>query len=133
MKQLLKNFGIIFVVLFAFAAIVSFAEMGSTTPEDVGITRIVEEVQNENVASVDVVGSNLEVTLKDGEGPQLVTKKEVGQSFAEIMTDYGVEANALRTVDVTVKNESGLGFWLRTLMPYLFPFLLLGAIIYFIS
>lgn len=133
MKQLIKNFGIIFVVLFALAALLSFAELGSDQPEAVGINRVVSEIQADNVSSVDVVGNTLEVTLKDGEGPILETQKEPGQSFAELMESYGVTPEQLQAVEVAIKQDTGTGYWVRTLLPYIFPFLILGAIIYFMT
>jgi cell division protease FtsH len=133
MKQLIKNFGIIFVVLFVFAALMSFAEFGSTAPEQVGINRVVQEIQNENIASIDVVGNTLKVTLKDGEGPMLETKKEPNQSFSELMGNYGVTPEQLRSIDVTLKQDTGAGFWVRSLLPYLFPILLIGGLLFFMT
>lgn len=133
MKQLVKNFGIMFLVLFTIAALVSVVDMGSTPPERVGITRVVSEIQAENVSSVTVVGNMLEITLKDGEGPILETQKEPSQSFSELMENYGVTAEQLQAIEVSVKTDTGAGYWIRTLLPYLLPFLILGAILYFMT
>lgn len=133
MKQLLKNFGIIFLVLFVLAALMSTAQFGSEQPEEVGVNRVVTEIQSGNVASVNVVGNTVEVTLKDGEGPGLETQKEAGQTFAELVEPYGVTPEQLLAIETTNTQDNGAGFWIRTLLPYIFPFIILGVIIYFMT
>jgi len=39
----------------------------------------------------------------------------------------------LRKLDVQVKNETGAAFWARSLAPYLFPFLLIGGLLFFMT
>lgn len=133
MKDLIKNFGYIFAVLFLIAALLSFGNIGTEQPEEVGVNTLVNQLQNDEVQSIDVVGDRVLVTLKDESKPQQEIKKEPGQPLIELLDNYGVEPAAYQGVDIRVKEESGFGYWLAVLAPYLFPFLLLGAIIYFMT
>jgi len=136
MKNLIKNFLIIFVVLFLVAGLMSAGEFAGEKPEQVGITRLVQEINNENVRVVEVRGDTLVVELVAEEGSEaqkLEVKKELGQSFSELMDNYSVEPEKLSKIDVAVKEETGWKFWMGILAPWLFPILLLVALIYFFT
>lgn len=133
MKNLIKNFAIIFLTLFVIAALVSYVNVGAPEPEHVGINRLISEINNDTVASVDVEGDFLTVTLNDENSTLLEVKKEPGQTFSELMDNYGIQPEKLQTIDVEVKRESGFQFWFRTLAPYLLPLLILLGIIFFMT
>lgn len=133
MKQFFKNFLYIFLALFVVAAILSSLQLGEEQPEKVGINRLVSAVQEEQVAKIEVTGDKALVTLKGDEATQLEIKKEPGQPLTEIFDTYNVDPELYRGIDIQVVDESGFAYWLATLAPYLFPFLLLGAIVFFMT
>ena len=132
MKNLVKNFSIIFLVLLTFAAILSFTYSGDVEPEKVGVNRLIQNINDERVKEVEVRGDFLLATLFDEE-TVLELKKEPGQSFAELMSDYGVESSKLQKVNLLVKEESGLTYWLTLILPAMLPILLIIGIIWFMS
>jgi len=133
MKTLLKNFLLVFLTLLLVAALLSSFQIGEHKTEEAGITRLVQEVKQEQVKSVEVKGDMLLVTLKDEDAKQLEIKKEMGQSFSELMDNYGVETSQLESVEVTVANESGWRFWLSILAPWIIPLVLLFVLFYIFS
>src|SRR3989339_1297263 len=133
MKNLIKNFVLVFLVLLLVAALLSSANLGSEKPEQVGITRLVQEINNEQVQSIEVRGDTLSIKLKDTNAKLLEVRKELGQSFSELMDNYGVDATKLSQVDVQVKDETGWKFWLSVIAPWIIPLLLFIALIYFFS
>jgi cell division protease FtsH len=133
MKQLLKNFGIIIVVLLSIAAAFSFAGIGGKKVEQVGINTLVDRVQEGAVTEVQVQGNTVYATLRDTNAPVLEVRKEYNQSFSELMEQYGVEATSFRDIEITIEGESGARFWVAALAPYIVPLLVLVAIIYFMS
>ena len=135
MKSLVKNFLIVILALFLIAGLLSMSDLnpGAEKPEPVGINTLIREINDELVKSIEVVDDTLTITLNDEEAAVQEVKKESGQSFSELMDNYGVEPSKLQLIDVEVKDETGAKFWLKVLAPYIFPFLLLGGIIFFMS
>ncbi|PIR03755.1 MAG: cell division protein FtsH [Candidatus Magasanikbacteria bacterium CG11_big_fil_rev_8_21_14_0_20_39_34] len=134
MKNLLKNFGIIFIFLLVLGALFSLGDFHTDKPEKVGINKVIELVQNEQVKKIEAMGGTLIVTVEeDGQEKKLEANKEPGQSFSEIASNYGIDKDKLSKFDYEVVEESGWLFWLRNLIPYLFPIILILGLIYFMS
>lgn len=134
LKQLLKNFGIIVVVLLLIAGIAGYSGFsGEKQPDEVGINTLVQQINEEKVKKVEIVGNTLEVTLKDENANKQIVKKEFGESLSELLNNYGVPAEKIQKVDIAVKKESGFRYWIANLAPYIFPFILIGGLIYFMS
>lgn len=133
MKDFLKKFGAIVLSLVILTALVSYPGFRQEQPEEVGISRLVEEINKESIDKIEVTGDTLLVTLKDTNAKKFEIKKEYGQSFSELAENYGVSAEKLQKVNVVVKNESGAGYWFAVVGPYVLPFLLIVGLIYFMS
>ena len=134
MKQLLKNFALVFLVLFIAAGLWGFAEYGKTKLETVGINRLVTEIKNDQVSKIEVQGSTIHATLDNSEETQLEVRKESGQPFSELMQTYGVTAEELAMIgDVQIKEQSGFLFWIAMLAPYLLPLLLIIGLLFFMT
>lgn len=132
MKDLFKKFGVVILTLFIIAAALSFSEVGQNNIDKAGVNTLINKINNKKVESIQVQGDSMLVSLKN-QDRKLRVKKEPTQSFSELMDNYGVKPELLSQVDVTIEGESGWKFWLSTLAPYLFPLLILGAIIYFMT
>lgn len=133
MKNLIKNFGLIFISLLLIAGLLSFVPMSKEKPEGIGITKLVQEINNEEVKSVSVSGDIITATLKVDNKVQEV-KKESGQSFSELMNDYGVSPEKLQMIEsVEFEEPSGWSYWLGLLLPFLLPILVVIGIIFFMT
>lgn len=133
MKTLLKNFLIVFGVLLLVTAVLSTANFSTKKPDTASINTLVQDIDSEIVKSIEVRGDYLYVTLKDENVNQLEIKKEAGQSFSELMSNYGVAGDKLAQVDVTVEEETGWKFWAAVLAPWIIPLLLFGVLIFFFT
>ncbi len=134
MKQLVKNFALVFLILFLAAGVWGFSEYGTTKPEIVGINRLVSEIQNNHVTSVEIKGSTIQATLDNPEETVLEVRKESGQPFSELMQTYGVSSEQLAALgNVQIKDQTGLVFWLATLAPYILPLLLILGLLFFMT
>ena len=133
MKHLVKNFAIIFLTLFLIAAAVSYSSVGSTKAENVGITVLVEKIQEGTVKSIEVRGDTLHIALSDEESAPLEVRKEFGQPFSDLMDNYGVTSEQLTAIDVTVKDQTGFTFWALALAPYVLPILLIVGLLFFMT
>ncbi len=133
MPSFLKNFIAIFVVLFLVASVMSYASSHAEKAEEIGISGLVTLINEGKVKSIDVTGDTVTATLIEDGAKKQEVKKEVGQSFSEFVQPYNVAPEKLAAVDIRIKEESGALYWFKALAPYLFPFLLLGGILYFMT
>ncbi len=133
MKSLIKNFAIIFLTLFIIAAAVSYGAAGTKKADQVGINVLISEINNEEIKDIEVRGDNLFVTLNNEESNKQEVRKEFGQSFSELMDNYGIPPEKLSLINVEVKDETGFKFWAGALAPYLIPLLLILGLLYFMT
>ena len=129
MKNLIKNFLIFFIVFLAIAALFSAFGGGAPKEEKVGIEMLISQINNGEVGSIVIEGDELKVALTSGESETV--KKETGETLSELLNNFGVEKEKLANIKIEVKDESGLDFWLTSILPFLLPFLLIGFFIYF--
>lgn len=100
------------------------------TPQDIKqitISDVAKSVIDGSIEKIDVVGETVTVTYKDRTKGE--AKKETESSLSDTLSHYGVTPVQLAATPIEVKNESGFGYWLLNILPFLLPVLL---IIFFI-
>lgn len=133
MKHLLRNILLIIASLFLIAGLMSMAEVGKNVTTEVGVNTLVQQINNGEVASIEVMPDTIIARLKNTTNTEQIVKKEVTQSFSELMTNYGVAPEKLLAVNITTKQDSELMQWVKALGPYLLTFLLLIGLLMFMS
>jgi cell division protease FtsH len=128
--NIMKNIGLGLLILLAVVSLVGFYNHPNQATEEVGLSRVAQEINAGHVKSIAVDQENIAVNLKDS-NVQLTTQKEVGSSLTETLHNLGVSEDKLQSLDLTVKKPSGLAYWLAILLPALLPFLLLAAFLWF--
>jgi len=129
MKNLIKNFLIFFIVFIIIAGLFSAYSSGSKESEKVSIKTLIEQINREEIESIIVEGDKLKVTLKDGKKEEV--KKESNESLSQLLKNFDIDSAKITAINIEVKDESGLSFWLTAILPFLIPFLLIGVFIYF--
>lgn len=133
MKNFIKNFLIIFIVLLTIAGLLGWIRGGATNaPQPIDTVTLVEEINAGKVKKVTVQGDTLTVDLKEQAGQQVVTK-ESQDSFGDIVKNYGVTGEALKNVEVEVKGESTWKIWVAGLMPTVLSLIIIMAFFYFMT
>ncbi len=128
MKNLIKNFLIFFIIFLIVVSLFGAYGMDSQKKERVGIETLINQINNEEISNITIEGDELKIVLKSGDEETI--KKETGESFSEMLNNFGVDPAKIAHVKIEVKEESGLKFWLTAILPFLLPFLLIGAFIY---
>ncbi len=105
----------------------STISLDKTPTLDVGT--LVSRVQAGDVAEVEVQSRTLLATFTDGTKAEIA--KESNESFSELLNNYGVDAERARTIKVTVKETSGIGYWGGVLLPAILPVALLFVLMLF--
>ena len=128
--SLFKNF-LVFLLIFIFIASI-FSLYNSSTEdkaETIGVSKLIEYINNEQIKEIEVSGDKVNLTLHDE--TKKITHKEPGQSLTDLLSNLNVEPAKLARINITVKQDSSSSVWLGTMLPFLIPFLLIGAFIWF--
>jgi cell division protease FtsH len=128
-KSITKNLVISIVLFLILAGVLSTYTLSGEKVKEVQVSEIVAQINGGTVKAVEVRGDKLYVELADG--TKEVSSKESGESFTTLLANYRVEPDKMRAVQIDVKEESGLAFWLGALLPFLIPFVLISIFIYF--
>ncbi len=134
MRNFLKNFIIVFAVLFLVAGILGLVKNEQNkSPETVSISKMVEEINAGQVSKVIIQGNALKLELKDKNAKPQEVLKEPGGTFGEIVKNYGVASSPLAQLSVEVKEDGSWKFWLANLLPVLLPLAIFILFFYFMT
>lgn len=129
MKNILKNFLIFFLILAIVSTILGFFSSRNDAIEEVGITKVVQQVKDEQVKSITVNGDELVITLNDD--TQEKSKKELNQSLTELLKNYEVSTEKIAAVDIVIGEDSDSGMFFTTILPFIIPGLFIIGLIWF--
>ncbi len=130
MKKLAKNFLVFFIVFLLIAGLFSFfAETPEVEDDTVGVSYLIEKINQGEVRKIIVEGDELTVTLKDE--TEKTIKKESEESLSTLLSNLGVSGEQIAQLDIRVQDESGFEYFAKNFLPILLPFLLIGVLIFF--
>jgi cell division protease FtsH len=133
MNSLVRNFILIILSLLLIAGIMSSFVNTAAKPQEVGVNTLIESLEKGEIKRIEVLGDTVLGYGADENAKVLQVKKEVGQSFSELMKDYGVSQEKLKQVNVEIKEPTGWRLWLGQILPYLFPVLIIVGILFFMT
>ena len=93
--------------IFIFVTIYSFLSPQNTEVSEVPLSKLVQEIQNDQVEKVVVEGQEINIDLKNGQ--KQVTTKEEGASFTEVLTNSGIEVG---DVNIEIKDSTANQYWI---------------------
>ena len=130
MRKFIKNLVIASVIFLIIAGIFSLTLGEDRNANAVPLSKVAEQVSAGLVEKIEISENKLLVILKDGT-KELATK-EPESSFSESLTNLGVSAESVRSLNIEVKGPSGSSVFLSAILPFLIPFLLIAGFIYFL-
>ncbi len=122
-----KNLIYLFVFLLILAGVYSFSGFETEPPEKVPISKVVEQIKNDEVEKIEVADGKLTIKLKDQEKPETSTIP-ADQSITTILKDYGVDPAEVKELDIKEKGNTDL--WINIALSIL-PFLFIVGFFYF--
>ncbi len=129
MKKLAKKFLIILIIFLAIISLFS-VYVGPETPKNkMDISGLVEKINQGQVSAIKIVNDDLTVTLADGSLAEV--QKETGESLGDLLKNYNTDPEKIKAIKVEVAADSSIQAWLPTLLTFVLPLLLIGAIIFF--
>ncbi|MDP3880908.1 MAG: ATP-dependent zinc metalloprotease FtsH [bacterium] len=123
MKNLTKNIFWTVITLILVTVFFSYFFSASSETENLSLNELAQRIQEGEVASIVINGNDLEIELAGGEGA--VAKKEFEAGLSETLKNYGVSAEQLSSVDISVEEQSGARFFAGILIPTLLPLIIL--------
>ncbi len=127
-KILLKNFLIFLIIFLVIAAIFSTYNATTEKPAEVGIEKVVQQIENQEISKITVNDTTLNIDLKNGQ--KEVSQKETTESLSTLLKNYNVDPEKIKEVQIDIKNNEGWSFWLSTLLPFLIPLVLIAVFIW---
>jgi len=129
MKNLIKNFLIVFTVFILIAILISQTGELGEQPTVIGVESFVQQIESEQIQEVKVRGNTIEIELTDGSKEELT--KESGVSVFEMLNNLGVEKDKVSKANIKIVDEEGVNMLKSVFFTVLIPFLIIGAFIFF--
>ena len=120
---------IIFIIL---SSVYSFLSSSASKKIDqISISQLSNDIKAGTVKNIVVRGDSLDIEYK--EGTSKISKKEDGEALSQTLVNYGVTKEQVSAVNINIKNENGIGYWVLNLSPIIFPILFIAIFIWFIT
>lgn len=129
MKNLAKNIGLVLLTFLLISGFLVLYSAPKEKPAVVALSTVVSQINDGQVKNIEVSNDQLEIELADGKHEKSTKERETG--LTQSLANYGVDSEKLKAVTITVKEESSSSFWLSTVIPFLFPFILIAGFIWF--
>ncbi|MCF7834067.1 MAG: ATP-dependent zinc metalloprotease FtsH [Candidatus Pacebacteria bacterium] len=121
----------VILILMIITALYLFVANSSKKSEEIPVSDLAKAITAGEVQKIVVSGGDITVTYKNEEVKK--AKKEVESSLSETLANYGVSAEALAGTTLEIKDQSGLGFWLLNILPFLLPIIFIIFIFWYLS
>lgn len=99
--------------------------------EEVPLSAVAADVSLGLVKTIEISGEKLTVTRTDD--TVVKSKKETESSLSESLANFGVPAEKVSAIQISVQSESGAGYWILNMIPILLPILFIVIFFWFIS
>ncbi len=129
MEKMLKNIAYVVLIFLFISGLIILYSSPAQKPKDVALSELVNQINDGKVKNITVSNNELNIELQDGVKEKAT--KESESSLTESLSNYGVEKDKFKSVEVIVKGDSSFSFWAGAILPFLLPFLLIGAFIWF--
>jgi len=129
MKNFLKNIIIILIVFIIISGIVMLFNAPAPKVNDITLSDLANQINNSQVKEIQVSGDSLDITLNDNTKEK--ARKEADAALTESLKNYGVDPATLRLVNVSIKDTTSTAFWINTVIPFLLPFIIIGAFLWY--
>ena len=130
MKNLAKNLITILLFFLVISSIFSLLSTSVQEEKNISLSELVNDINNEKVKKITVSGSSVSVIYSDDSKAK--TMKEVESPLSQSLVNYGVDNEKLRKVNIEVKQEGGIWYWLGPIIIYILPLIGFGFIFYLI-
>ncbi len=126
-SNLFTTFFVLLMLITGYSLMVDHA----TTVEEISLTQLARDVGAGEVTAITVRGDRVDATYADEAVKR--ARKEADAPISETLGAYGVSAETLTNVEITIDDPSGFGYWALNLAPFVIPFIFILVFFWFIS
>jgi cell division protease FtsH len=130
MGKIIKNIILILIGFLIISGVVA-AFSRDTKTEDVPLSEITSAINDGKVESVDISQGSISAKYKDDETRRTAVMGQYTE-FTTFLKDNGVDAEKIRALKISYKNESTAASVASAILPFLIPFVLIALFIYFL-
>lgn len=124
MSQLLKNFLTVVIVLVAVSIIFSSFFQPATKTGQISLSELVNQINQGNVDRISVKSNDLKISLTDNQ--TVKTQKEPETGLSQTLVNYGVDAEKLRKVKISIEKENNTFLAVGQIFSFVLPLLFFG-------
>ncbi|MEK9155289.1 MAG: ATP-dependent zinc metalloprotease FtsH [Patescibacteria group bacterium] len=129
MKPLSKNIVLFLLALVILGVVFSSANLPKDQTESLGISTLVQKIQNNEISKIEVLDNTVTATGTDGK--TYTSLKESGQTFSEYLQTAGVSSDTLKTITIDVVEPSPAMVFARSILPTLIVVIGLSVVLWF--
>jgi AAA+ superfamily predicted ATPase/intein/homing endonuclease len=118
-------------IFIAIISIYTYTEGDKAKIQKISISELVTDINAGKVESISVADDDLSIVYTDKVEKE--SKKEAQSSLTETLSNLGVEKEKIAAVKIENTVNSGVGYWLLNILPFLFPVLLFFFMIWFLT
>ena len=132
MRNLLRNALGALMIFFLLSTAYSWLAGDISTAQDIFLSELATDISKGLVAKITVDGDKILADYVE-DGKIVQTKKEVGTALSQTFANLGVPTDKLDKVKIEIKEQSGLGYWLLGLAPFLLPIFFIAFFIWYLT
>lgn len=99
---------------------------------EISLSELANDISRGMVSEIVVKGDILDVKYLENEEMKR-SKKEEGTALTQTLVNYGVPPERLASVRIDIQNQTGFGYWLLNLAPFIIPLIFIILFIWFIT
>jgi len=130
MKFLLKNLFYILLIFLLISAVFTLFFSPFEGGEEISLTQLVDDINQDKVKKVTVAGSEIDILYNNDSTAK--TRKETESSLTESLTNFGVNQEKIKGIQIETKPEGGAWIWLSPLLMFGLPIALFIFFFFFI-
>lgn len=131
-KRSLSSYLFSTLLIFTILSIIYSSFFGDAKKDTVvPFSEVAQMVQNGEIKSITVDAQDLTVTKIDDS--VALSKKEAGGTLVEALVAYGVSQEKLAPVEISVTDDTGVGFFLLSILPIVLPIILIVFFFWMLS
>lgn len=129
MKNIFKQFILLFTIFILIAIILSAVGGPKKEQEESTITDLVEKIEAGEVERIDIDKTTLLVTTTSGQ--ELKIEKEPSESLSTLLSNIGVSYEKIKDININVKRTTAGEIIITKIVPIFLPFLLILGLVFF--
>jgi len=129
------NLSTTFLIIIMIIFLYTFVAEQKNNVEEIALSQLAADIRAGKVSEIAVSGDQINVVYEKGTATEATktTQKESDAALSETLSNYGITATELAPIKIDIQNPSGFAYWFAMSAPFIFPILLIGIIIWYLS